>query len=142
MSISLFSHDVNPSVDPRLCRKSNSYVARLVHEGRAFMLDERRAQLYAPTQDLMDSGRQLLQPAITRGRTSCGKVTNKDGELVRYVVKHFSYPVPARGARNRPMHVRVINKEPMETKAAILNEPPKRPLGPWRMPPATEGLST
>jgi hypothetical protein len=133
MSISLFSYDANPNVDPRMCGQSNARVAELVREGRAFMIDERRAQLYAPAQDLMDSGRQLHQQAIIRGRNSCRKITNENGELVRYVVKHFSYPIPRAiplGPRGKGM------------RAGIINKPPKKPLGPWRMAPATEGLST
>ena len=43
----------------------------------------------------------MNQPALIPGRNSCRKITNKDGELVRYLVKGFSYPVPAFGARSR-----------------------------------------
>ena len=123
MSISLFSYDVNPSVDPRLCRKSNHYVAQLVRAGRAFMLDERRAQLYAPVSILRDAADSMCDLPVIRGRNSCAKITNKEGELMRYVVRRFSYPVPAHGARSRPMYAKVVNKDLKESNIVTIKEP-------------------
>jgi hypothetical protein len=74
--------------------------------------------------------------------TAPGNTVRLESRLVAadsfYVKRSFSYSksggIPLRavplGARGRGM------------RAAIINEPPKKPLGPWRMPPATEGLST
>jgi hypothetical protein len=111
VSVSLFSHSANPEVDPRLCRKSNSYVAQLVREGRAFMIDERRAQLYGPLENMTTWNRPLQRPALISGRNSCRKVRGPDGEAL-YRLKHFSYPIPAVGGRNRRTPAAVINAEP------------------------------
>jgi hypothetical protein len=77
------------------------------------------------------------EPPTAPGRTGRLKRTLVAADSF-YVKRPFSYSkrggIPLRavpqGARGRGM------------SAAIINEPPKKPLGPWRMPPATEGLST
>jgi len=73
MRISLFTHDANPGIDRPLCHKSKTYIARLILEKSAFMIDERRAQLYPPVavlcvdrRDLMAAGREIgVQTSIT-----------------------------------------------------------------------------
>jgi hypothetical protein len=56
-----------------------------------------------------------------------------------FYVKHpFSYS--RRGGI--PLRAVPLGARGRGTRAAIINEPPKKPLGPWRMAPATEGLLT
>lgn len=105
MSVSLFSHDSNPDIDPRLYRQSNARVADLVARGEAFMIDERRAQLFAPKEP--DWERKLNTPLAIPGSNSCRMV---NGMLK--VTPFPSYPIPACGARNRPMSAFLTNYVP------------------------------
>lgn len=112
MRIKLFTHDANPSVDAPLCHKSKSYIADLIVSGAGFMLDDYRAQLYAPrsSHNRVDKAKR---PALVPGRNSCRKVGREDrGDTIYFKVQGFSYPVPACGARSRQMYVSVINKVP------------------------------
>jgi hypothetical protein len=86
--------------------------------------------------------RDFLITETTQDRPTAGNTVQPESRLVAadsfYVKRSFSHSkrggIPLRaiplGARGRGM------------RAAIINEPPKKPLGPWRMPPATEGLPT
>jgi hypothetical protein len=79
-------------------------LGKFFDHGRKFRLEEARPTIprdfYLPDN---------APPAVIEGRNSCRKL----GEYpdISYRVKHFSYPVPAWGARNRPMHVAVINAQ-------------------------------
>lgn len=84
------------------------------NRGRTFRLHQS-----TPEPVLLDDVYVLIDLGPVEGRNSCRKV----GEYpdISYRVKHFSYPVPAWGARNRPMHVIDINripKVPIELLAA------------------------
>lgn len=109
MRIKLFTHDANPSVDAPLCHKSKSYVAGLIVSGEGFMLDDHRAQLYAP-RSVHNRVDKEKRPALVPGRNSCRKVGREDrGDTIYFKVQGFSYPVPACGARHRPMYVSDVN---------------------------------
>jgi hypothetical protein len=92
VSISLFSHDCNPAVDPRLCRVSNARCREQLAAGELFMLDERRAQLFkrknAPKKHVLN------EAAVVSGRNSCRKIGKEAGHIF-FQIHHFSYPVPA-----------------------------------------------
>jgi hypothetical protein len=107
MRISLFTHDANLRVDSPLCRKSKSYIAALLAAGQAVMLSKWSAQLCAPPPELTNWRDVMRAPAIVAGRNSCRKV-GEAGDA-SYRVDHFSYPVPACGARHRTLSVRLTN---------------------------------
>lgn len=64
------------------------------------------------------AARMLKMPAVVQGRNSCRKV----GEMLK-VQTFSSYPIPACGAHNRPMHAAVVNN--------------RKPLV-WQMPDAVQ----
>jgi hypothetical protein len=84
----------------------------------------------------------LITEATQDPPSAPGSTCRHKGRLVVadsfYVKLSFSYS--KRGGI--PLRAVPLGRRGKGMPAAIINEPPKKPLGPWRMPPATEGLST
>lgn len=81
------------------------------NRGLSFRLFESRPAPIVWNADL----RSGIIPVIG-GRNSSRKIG--EGSFAFYKVQHFSYPVPAWGARNRPQNVKDINQVPAEVLAA------------------------
>jgi hypothetical protein len=74
--------------------------------------------------------------------TAPGKAGRLKSRLVAadsfYVKRPFSYSKHG----GIPLRAVPLGPRGKGMSAATINKPPKKPLGPWRMSPATEGLST
>lgn len=125
--VPVFYHDQNDRIE-RPCMVATWEEAKELKDldagkfenrGMSFRLHESR-----PVPTLQGVALLSMIP-LTEGRNSCRKIG--EGATALYRVKHFSYPVPAWGARNRPQYVCQINKVPevpleLLAQAASLNQ--------------------
>ncbi|HZR31073.1 MAG TPA: hypothetical protein VFA76_04360 [Terriglobales bacterium] len=109
MRIRVFSHDSNPAVDPPLCHKSEAYVLDLLKKLRAFRIDDRSVQLYPPDEHSGWVPRVINRPR--HWQPIRGVLQFVEGDIEGRKGK-FSYPIPACGARTRPVNVWEINGRP------------------------------
>lgn len=118
MRLSIWSYDANPAVDRRLLKLSLSRCEADVLSGRLVWIDiqekSKGCMTRPPTGFVRDSLLLSDGPLGVGNLLPFARVQKKIDGGLHLAPDKINYPIPACGARSRPMWVRQVNALPLE----------------------------
>lgn len=119
MRLSIWSFDANPAVDPRINKRSLAHCEEQVVAGLLRWIDPGVKSKGCFTVRTAGA-RGMWDEELTDGRLGCGNLipfsrSQKRIDFGVYLApEKINYPIPACGARSRPLWVKQVNALPAE----------------------------